>query len=90
MINPDELHALVDALPEDSRGKAQVFLLGLVQGRDDVDGELDAIVGDPARFERLKAAIEVGWQQAERGEGLPLGDAFADVRRRTQPHRDRG
>ena len=64
MTNPDELHALVDALPEEARERARVLLIGLLHGVDDGlttedlavferagrtgDAVLDEVEADPA------------------------------------------
>ena len=51
MTNLNELHALVDALPENARERARLFLAGLAQGvgRDD---EADAALEVLARYGR--------------------------------------
>lgn len=48
---------------------------------DDTAATLDAIASDPERLARFRAAIDVGWQQSERGQGRPLDDIVTDIKK---------
>ncbi len=81
----------IEALPAGDLDKVIDFALGVrrlrEQGRDDdarADADLDAIAADPERLAKFRAAIDVGWQQSQRGEGRPADEVFADIRRRKQ------
>lgn len=85
MTHPDELHRLVDALPEETRDEARGLLISLLRrntGDLTAESELDAIAHDPERRARFAQAIDIAWQESERGEGRPVDEVFAEIRAR--------
>lgn len=82
--NREDLHRLTDELPEDVAGVVLQFARAALA--KDAEGEryLAGIAADPERLAHFRAAIDVGLEQAERGEGQPASDVFADLRPRAE------
>ena len=103
MTNLDELHALVDELPEAARDQARVLLLALVQGLDEGlpaadrelldrmgrsgDDVLAEIDADPALRERFDASLRRTAASLDRGEGTDGAAFMADMRDRSRQRR---
>lgn len=88
----DELIDDLRSLPPAKLAEVIDFV-GRLRGRDDddeTDVALDAIAADPERLARFRAAIDVGLEQAERGEGQPASDVFADLASRYRQRHEGG
>lgn len=88
--NRENLHRLTDELPEHVAGVVLQFARAELARDAGGDGYLDGIEADPERLARFRAAVDVGLGQAERGEGRPATEVFADLRRQTQARREQG
>lgn len=85
----DELHRMADELSDDLAGKVVQFARAEMakDANDAGDEYLDELAADPERLARFRTAIDVGWQQSEWGEGRPVDEVFAEIRRRTKARR---
>lgn len=97
MTNLEELHALVDELPEESRDDARVLLLALARGSSEVllsaqldtygragDDVLAEILADPAMRGKFFARLDAIEADVRAGKGMD-GEAFmAQMRERSR------
>ena len=86
MTTRDELHRLIDAIPDSARDEARVLLVDLLQ-RQESDAELDAVAGDPAAKARLNELIQVGLEELARGETIDGEIVLAELRAKSRRYR---
>ncbi len=92
----EEIYTGIEGLPSGDLDRVIDFALGVRRLREQGSGDdpaapiLDAIAADPERLSRFRAAVDVGWEQSQRGEGRPADEVFSEIRRRTQERRNNG
>lgn len=67
MTHPEELHHLIDALPESAREEARVFLVELIDRTAD------------EKLQKLRALIWAGEESIRRGDTYSAEEVFAEL-----------